>query len=116
MQVVEHVRSLISSGEVHPGDRLPPERELARKLKISRSSLRAGIGFLCAMGVLKSRHGAGTFVSSGPPALSVLGALHGFLPWQMFEARLVLESNVAALAAERATDEHIAELAEEVAE
>ncbi|MGH9598079.1 MAG: FadR/GntR family transcriptional regulator [Edaphobacter sp.] len=121
MQVVEHVRSLISRGEVHPGDRLPPERELARKLKISRSSLRAGIGFLSAMGVLKSRHGAGTFVSSGPPALdssslSVLGALHGFLPWQMFEARLVLESNVAALAAERATEQHIAELAEEVAE
>ena len=73
------------------------------------------------MGVLKSRHGAGTFVSSGPPALdssslSVLGALHGFLPWQMFEARLVLESSIAALAAERATDEHVAELAEEVAE
>ena len=121
MQVVEHVRGLIASGEVKPGDRLPPERDLARQLKISRSSLRAGIGFLSAMGVLKSRHGAGTFVSSGPPALdssslSVLGALHGFLPWQMFEARLVLESNVAALAAERATDEHIAELAEEVAE
>jgi GntR family transcriptional repressor for pyruvate dehydrogenase complex len=121
MQVVEHVRNLISSGEVHPGDRLPPERELARKLKISRSSLRAGIGFLSAMGVLKSRHGAGTFVSSGPPALdssslTVLGALHGFLPWQMFEARLVLESNLAALAAERATDEHLAELSEEVAE
>ncbi|MCU1224571.1 MAG: GntR domain protein [Edaphobacter sp.] len=121
MQVVEYVRSLISNGEVRPGDRLPPERELARQLKISRSSLRAGIGFLSAMGVLKSRHGAGTFVSNGPPALdssslSVLGALHGFLPWQMFEARLVLEASVAALAAERATDEHIAELAEEVAE
>ncbi|HMF63462.1 MAG TPA: FadR/GntR family transcriptional regulator [Edaphobacter sp.] len=121
MQVVDYVRSLIATGEVRPGDRLPPERELARKLKISRSSLRAGIGFLSAMGVLKSRHGAGTFVSSGPPALdssslSVLGALHGFLPWQMFEARLVLEANIAALAAERATDEHIAELAEEVAE
>jgi GntR family transcriptional regulator, transcriptional repressor for pyruvate dehydrogenase complex len=121
MQVVEHVRSLIAKGEVKPGDRLPPERDLARQLKISRSSLRAGIGFLSAMGVLKSRHGAGTFVSSGPPALdssslSVLGALHGFLPWQMFEARIVLESSVAALAAERATDEHIAELAEEVAE
>ncbi len=121
MQVVEHVRALIASGEVKPGDRLPPERELARKLQISRSSLRAGIGFLSAMGVLKSRHGAGTFVSSGPPALdsnslSVLGVLHGFLPWQMFEARLVLEASVAALAAERATDEQIAELAEEVAE
>ncbi|MBW8747525.1 MAG: FadR family transcriptional regulator [Acidobacteria bacterium] len=121
MQVVEHVRSLIARGELRPGDRLPPERELAKKLDISRSSLRAGIGFLSAMGVLKSRHGAGTFVSDGPPALdrnslNVLGALHGFLPWQMFEARLVLEADLSALAAERATDEHIAALAEEVAE
>jgi GntR family transcriptional repressor for pyruvate dehydrogenase complex len=121
MQVVEHVRALISSGALKPGDRLPPERELARELNISRSSLRSGIGFLSAMGVLQSRHGAGTFVSTGPPALdssslSVLGALHHFLPWQMFEARLVLESSVAALAAERATDEHLAELADEVAE
>jgi GntR family transcriptional repressor for pyruvate dehydrogenase complex len=121
MQVVDHVRQLVASGELKAGDRLPPERELARKLKISRSSLRAGIGFLAAMGVLKSRHGAGTFVATGPPALdssslTVLGALHGFLPWQMFEARLVLEANVAALAAERATGDQIAELAEEVAE
>src|SRR5277367_5732107 len=96
LQVVAHVRGLIASGELRPGDRLPPERELARELKISRSSLRAGIGFLSAMGVLKS--------------------LHGFLPWQMFEARLVIEASVAFLAAERATDEQIAELAEEVAE
>jgi GntR family transcriptional repressor for pyruvate dehydrogenase complex len=60
LQVVDYVRGLIASGELKPGDRLPPERELARELKISRSSLRAGIGFLAAMGVLKSRHGAGT--------------------------------------------------------
>ena len=121
MQVVDYVRGLIDRGELRPGDRLPPERELARSLKISRSSLRSGIGFLSAMGVLKSRHGAGTFVSSGPASLdanslSVLGSLHHFLPWQMFEARLVLEANIAALAAERATDEQIAELAEEVTE
>ena len=121
MQVVDYVRGLISSGTLHPGDRLPPERELARELKISRSSLRAGIGFLSAMGVLKSRHGAGTFVSSGPPSLdssslTVLGALHNFLPWQMWEARQVIEASVAGFAAERATDEHIAELAEKVAE
>ena len=121
MQVVDHVRELIASGELKPGNRLPPERELARSLKISRSSLRAGIGFLAAMGVLKSRHGAGTFVATGPPALdssslTVLGALHGFLPWQMFEARFTIEASVAALAAERATNEQLAELAEEVAE
>ena len=121
MQVVDHVRQLVSNGELKPGDRLPPERELARSLKISRSSLRAGIGFLAAMGVLKSRHGAGTFIATGPPALdssslTVLGALHGFLPWQMFEARTVIEASVAFLAAERATGDHLAELAEEVAE
>lgn len=73
------------------------------------------------MGVLKSRHGAGTFVATGPPALdssslNVLGALHNFQPMQMFEARLVIESSVACLAAERATPDHLAELDEEVAE
>lgn len=121
MQVVDHVRELIERGEVKPGDRLPPERELAQRLKISRPSLRAGLGFLAAMGVLRSRHGAGTFIADGPPALdpstfSVLGSLHSFLPWQMFEARLVLEAGVAALAAERATQQQIASLAEEVLE
>jgi GntR family transcriptional repressor for pyruvate dehydrogenase complex len=121
MQVVEHVRSMIESGELKPGDRLPPERELALKLKISRSSLRAGIGFLSAMGVLKSRHGAGTFISDGPAALdassmSLLGALHGFQPWQMFEARMVLERSLAGLAAERASEEQLTAMAEEVAD
>ncbi|MCL2660500.1 MAG: FadR family transcriptional regulator [Acidobacteriaceae bacterium] len=121
MKVVEHVRARIASGKLKPGDQLPPERELAHTLGISRSSLRAGIGFLSAMGVLQSRHGAGTFISNGPPALdsssfSVLGVLHGFLPEQMFEARIVIESNLAALAAKRATGEHITELAEEVTE
>lgn len=120
-QVVEYVRGLIDRGQLRPGDRLPPERELARTLKMSRSTLRSGLGFLAAMGVLKSRHGAGTFVSTGPAALdssslSVLGSLHRFLPWQMFEARLVVESSMSALAAERATQEQIEELAEEVLE
>ena len=121
MQVVNHIRSLLEKGSLQPGDKIPPEREFARELKISRASLRTGIGYLAAMGVMKIKHGVGTFVSDGPPefgksSLSLMGALHGFQSWQMFEARIVLESNVAALAAERATDEHIAELAEEVAE
>ncbi len=121
MQVVNHVRSLIESGTLQPGDKLPPERELARTLKISRASLRTGIGYLAAMGVMKIRHGIGTFVAEGPPdlgkaSLSFMGALHGFQSWQMFEARIILESNLAALAAERGKEEHHAALAEEVAE
>lgn len=121
MQVVNHVRMLLEKGTLQPGDKIPPEREFARELKISRASLRTGIGYLAAMGVMKIKHGVGTFVSDGPPELgkssiSLMGALHGFQSWQMFEARILLESNLAALAAERGKQEHHAALAEEVAE
>src|SRR5580698_3710722 len=121
MQVVNHVRALIENGTLQPGDKIPPERDLASSLKISRASLRTGIGYLAAMGVMKIRHGVGTFVVDGPPdlgkgSLSLIGALHGFQSWQMFEARILLESNLAALAAERGKEEHHAAMAEEVAE
>lgn len=121
MQVVNHIRAMIENGTLQPGDKIPPEREFARDLKISRASLRTGIGYLAAMGVMKVRHGVGTFVADGPPefgktSLSLMGALHGFQPWQMFEARILIESQLAALAADRGKDEHHAALAEEVAE
>ncbi len=120
-QVVNHFRTLIENGTLQPGDKIPPEREFARALKISRASLRTGIGYLAAMGVMKVKHGVGTFVADGPPefgkaSLSLMGALHGFQTWQMFEARLILESQVASLAAERGKEEHHAAMAEEVAE
>ncbi len=121
MHVVNHIRTLIENGTLKPGDQIPPEREFAQQLKISRASLRAGIGYLSAMGVLNVRHGVGTFVSDGPPefgraSMSFMGALHGFQSWQLFEARTILEGNLAALAAERSKEEHHAALAEEVAE
>jgi len=121
MHVVNHIRALIENGTLQPGDKIPPEREFARMLKISRASLRTGIGHLAAMGVMKVRHGVGTFVADGPPdfgkaSLSLMGALHGFQSWQMFEARIVIESQLAALAAERGKEEHHAAMAEEVAE
>jgi GntR family transcriptional repressor for pyruvate dehydrogenase complex len=121
MKVVGHLQRLIQSGVLRAGDKIAPEREFANQLKISRASLRAGIGYLAAMGVLNVRHGVGTFVAEGAPALhafslQLLSALHGFKPKQMFEARLVLETSVAAMAAERGGDEHFAEMAEEVTE
>src|SRR5580704_10426403 len=96
MQVVNHIRSLIENGTLQPGDRIPPERELARALKISRASLRTGIGYLVAMGVMKVRHGVGTFIQDGPAefnksSLGLMSTLHGFKPWQMFEARRIIE-------------------------
>jgi GntR family transcriptional regulator, transcriptional repressor for pyruvate dehydrogenase complex len=121
MQVVNHVRALIENGTLKPGDKIPPERDLARTLQISRASLRTGIGYLAALGIMKIKHGVGTFIADGPPdfgqdSLSFIGALHGFQSWQMFEARILLETGLAALAAERGKDEHITALAEEVAE
>jgi len=121
MQVVNHIRAMLENGKLKPGDKIPPERDFSNELKISRASLRTGIGYLAAIGVLKVRHGVGTFIADGPPeigksSMGFMGALHSFQPWQMFEARLLLESGLAEFAAERAKEEHLTTLAEEVAE
>ncbi len=120
-EVVIQLQEMIHRGELRPGDRLPPERDLARLLGISRPTLRAGIRSLAAVGILESRQGAGTFVveSDGPPALdssplSLMASLHGLTADEMFEARRAMEMAVAGLAAERATGEQLATLAEEV--
>jgi GntR family transcriptional repressor for pyruvate dehydrogenase complex len=120
-QVVIQVREMIRGGQLKPGDRLPSERELAKRLGISRASLRHGLRFLAAIGVLTSRHGSGTFIADGPPALDseplrMLADLHRFTPDEMFEARKLLEVGLAGLAAKNATDEHLAMMAEEIAE
>lgn len=120
--VVLQLREMIHRGELRPGDRLPPERDLARILGVSRPTLRAGIRSLAAVGVLQSRQGAGTFVveSDGPPSLDssplrLMASLHGFTSAEMFEARRALEMSVAALAAERSTGEQLATMSEEIA-
>jgi GntR family transcriptional regulator, transcriptional repressor for pyruvate dehydrogenase complex len=112
-QVGSHLRELAMKGELKPGDRLPSERQLARELSISRSSLREGINHLATFGVLKSVHSVGTFVATGlhQSPLSVFGTMHEPDQAQMFEMRLVLEPDIASLAAERATAKQIAELA-----
>src|SRR5204862_8358626 len=117
--VVSRVRGLIGGGGMKPGQRLAPGRELARQSGVSRPSVRAGLRSLRAKGVLTTRHGSGTFVSDGPPTLdseplNFLAALHGFTRHEMFEARRVLEVSGAGMAAERATGDHLASIADEV--
>jgi GntR family transcriptional repressor for pyruvate dehydrogenase complex len=119
-QVISHVRRLIEGGQLRPGDRLPAERDLAIQIGVSRPTIRAGLTALSAMGVVQARHGSGTFIPAGPPslgseALRFLVALHGFSREEMYEARRILEVGAAGLAAARATPDHIATLAEEVA-
>jgi GntR family transcriptional regulator, transcriptional repressor for pyruvate dehydrogenase complex len=117
--VTRYVRGLILSGELRPGQRLPPERELVTEIGVSRTSARAGLRSLAAKGVLQTKHGTGTFIAEGPPVLdseplSFLAALHGFTPHEMFEARCTLEVGVAGLAATHATGEQLLAIAEEV--
>lgn len=122
-EVVGQLREMIHRGDLRPGDRLPPERDLAKKLGVSRPTLRAGIRTLAAIGVLHSKQGAGTFVTDmdESPALDanplrMMASLHGFTSEEMFEARIAIEMDVAGLAAERASSEHLAAMSEEVAE
>ena len=119
-QVVAHVRHLIERKRLRPGDRLPAERNLATQIGVSRPTVRMGLHALAAMGCVESRHGSGTYIPDGPPALgteslSLLAALHGFTHQQMYDARRILEVGAAGLAAECATADQIASMAEEVA-
>src|SRR3989442_10411646 len=119
-QVVAHVRRLIDHGALGPGARLPPERDLAAQVGVSRPTVRAGLRTLAALGVVRSRRGSGTYIPEGPPtfgaeALSFLAALHKFTVDDVYEVRRMLEVGAAGLAAERATPEQLATLADEVA-
>jgi GntR family transcriptional repressor for pyruvate dehydrogenase complex len=117
---ITHVRRLIENGEVRPGDRLAPERELARQAGVGRSGVREGLRALAAMGIIRARRGAGTFISAGrltftSEILGLLSALHGFTEDGVLEARRVLERGTGELAAERASGNQIAAIADEVA-
>src|SRR5438067_13663850 len=71
---IEHIKEMIVSGELRPGDRLPKEADLATRLGLSRNSLREAVRALSLVRVLDVRQGDGTYVTSLRPAL-LLGAL-----------------------------------------
>jgi len=92
------------------GDRLPTERQLAQNLGVSRCSIREAINQLAANGILKRRHGVGTIIAGD---ISILGrSTPGQATQsQILEARLALEPDIASLASQRASREHIADMA-----
>ena len=119
--VVAYIRRLIEGGNLKAGDKLPPERELAELIGVSRPSVRVGLRSLATVGVVESRRGSGTFVSEGPPLLdvnplSLFAALHGIPQAELFETRRAIEIDLAGLAAERAEGDELAAISEEVME
>jgi GntR family transcriptional regulator, transcriptional repressor for pyruvate dehydrogenase complex len=113
----ERLQALIMSGQLKAGDRLPSEPELARRLKVGRSTVREAKKALMAQGLLESRGKLGAFVTA-PSADADLKKLLGFLSdptlHDLHEARQIVEVAAIRLAAERATTTDIAEMRETI--
>ncbi|NEE00816.1 FadR/GntR family transcriptional regulator [Phytoactinopolyspora halotolerans] len=111
------LRSIIADGTLGPGDKLPSEGELCEQLGVSRGSLREAIRMLAALGVLDTRHGSGSYVGElrAADVIESLSLTVGLLPLEaileLYELRRALEAHTASLAAARADDETIVELA-----
>ncbi|MBI4310919.1 MAG: FadR family transcriptional regulator [Chloroflexi bacterium] len=106
--VVAQLRELIRDGKLLPGQRLPSEREMAQRFQVSRASVREAVRALEQEGLVATRSGAGTFVSEEgfDAAVDVLAKrlLAGReVVADILELRLLLEPQIAALAAQRAT-------------
>ena len=101
------IRDMIVSGELTPGMRLPPEKEFAERLGLSRNSMREAVKALEVIRVLDVRQGDGTYVTSLEPrllleALSFVADLHGDESiLEVFQVRRILEKEVFAMAATR---------------
>ncbi|MEG0377907.1 MAG: FadR/GntR family transcriptional regulator [Eubacterium sp.] len=109
-QVEHKVMQLIKDNEIEPGDKLDNEFILAEKLEVSRNTVREAIRGLVSRNVLEIRHGAGTFVSEkrGIPEDPLGLAFAGEdLALDLLDVRLIIEPSMAALAAEKATQEQI---------
>jgi GntR family transcriptional repressor for pyruvate dehydrogenase complex len=117
-EAILRIKEMIVSGQLKPGDRLPPEKELSEELGLSRNSLREAVKALELVRVLDVRRGDGTYVTSLTPsllldAMSFLVDVHQDASvLELLEVRRILEPAAAALAATRVTPEDIEHLRE----
>lgn len=116
--IIDRLLSMISDGYWAPGDKLPPQRDLAKKFDVGMSTLREGLQSLQTMGILELRHGDGTYLANTPSQeiyshmVNVSLAMGKMDLLMLFEARGVIETGFSFFAAERATEDQIHELLE----
>ena len=110
-EIADQIRGMVAAGRLRPGDRLPPERELAATFRVSRNTLREALRALELAGMIESRKGAtgGAFVRSGNPQVVVGGMrdlyhLGAITPEHLTEARIWLSEMVVRVVCERATE------------
>ena len=115
-QAIQKIKGMIISGELRPGQRLPPEPNLAAQLGVSRSSLREAVRALALIQVLDVRHGDGTYVTSLEPGMLVESTgfiaelLGGGREVELFQVRRILEPAAAELAVGRIRDDAVGDL------
>jgi GntR family transcriptional regulator, transcriptional repressor for pyruvate dehydrogenase complex len=114
-EIVRQIRLLIADGHLKSGDRLPPERDLAERFRVSRTSVREAMRALESRGLIGIRPGEGAFVREvsvetlvEPLALVILAQRETIA--DLYEARRLLEPPIAGLAARRASPEEIADM------
>ncbi len=121
-QIADQIEKRILNGELRSGDRLSTERELAEQFRASRTAVREAMKILAQKGLVEMRPGRGTIVIDGAPEAMQnsiglvmklkLGEVGG--SDDLVEVREILETEIAALAAARATNEEIAAMREAV--
>jgi len=110
--VIEQIMDLIKNNELKPGDKLPPERELAEKFSISRGSLREAFRVLESRGLIKSKPGGGRYIreirnNGYNNTENIILSLEKSSILELLEAREIFEVKIVKLAAQRATPEDI---------
>jgi len=114
-EVINNIKQMILDGKLAPFQRLPSENDLAEALGVSRPTVREAVRGLMTLNILESRHGDGTYITSLDPMLLaapidfLLRVDEGGLA-ALTDARMVLESSIAELAASRATPEGVSKL------
>ena len=98
-QIAEQVRALIARGEFPIGARLPPERDLAGQLGVSRPSVREALIALEVEGLVEVRMGSGIYVTALEPAAPSRGVGAALGPFDIIRARQLIEAELAAVAA-----------------
>lgn len=106
-RIVDEIKRMIFEHRLLPGDKLPTERDLAAQFGVSRASVREALHSLETLGLIQARVGSGTYLSENPDAilehLSWVVYFSGNVEGDLRQARMVLEPEIAALAAENAT-------------
>lgn len=119
--IIDSIKADIITGKLSSGDKLPPERDLAKQFGVSRTSIREALRTLEILGVIESIQGSGNFITGNytkslTESMSMMFLLQQFSSLQISELREALETKAALLAVENITDDQIKRLEEIVKE